>query len=131
MRLTAAAGYLLRGLIAVAGAIPATLLAILAVFPGILGAAAIPESPGAVLFVLWALLAWAGTYGLWAAAIGPQPIGKSTAICLGCGIVAIAVAVPAVVLPDEQSLDLIGTAFLFGPVGVAVWQILAWRKAWT
>ena len=118
------------------GAVPATGLVVLVPFLFIFGAGGFLESAfradvtGAVIGLLlvgWALLAVWGTYGLWAAALGPSPIAATTAASLVSGIVAV---VPMLFLPLKSlvTLEVLDIPLLI-PVGVAAWHLWRWNGA--
>jgi hypothetical protein len=89
-----------RVLAVVFGALPATLLGILAFMGVIAGSQGLPRNPaGAWIFLVWGALGVAGVIGLWLAAVGER---SSVAIALiACGLVA---ATPFVWAAVEEGL---------------------------
>ena len=118
------------------GAIPATVFFILLPFPLIFGVAGFMEgalradmvdASFGLLYAIWALLAMWGTYGLWAASLGPTPIAKPTAAALVAGIIAV---VPLLTVSGRSPY---ASEFfdipLILPVIVAGWHLWRWRAA--
>ncbi len=128
--------YLLSAATILFGALPATFLTFLVVFVTVIGGGGLVDGLvhadivgvffGLVVLV-WSLLALWGTYGLWAAAIGPAPVDGATAASLVGGIVAI---VSAIIMFDIDTYDInvLGIPLIF-PVAVALWHIWKWRAA--
>lgn len=118
--------HLKRGVIIVAGAVPASVLALIIALPGVFIVANAIRDPAAIPFALLVLFACAGTIGLWAAAFDPPPVSKGVTICLILGIVA-AIATPFVYVFVTASAGWTGLCwFVVGPVLVAGWLLWDW-----
>lgn len=76
---------------------------------------------GSTLLILWCGAAYWGTYGLFAAALGPTPISKVTVLALLAGIAAIALFVL-----KARPRNYLETWQLYGPVVFGVAHLIYW-----
>lgn len=78
----------------------------------------------AVVFITLGIFGLWGGYSLWAAAIGPVPVARSTAYGLGAGIAAMILAL--ILIRKEGALgfpDYFASWMIAGPIVVAIWHI--------
>ena len=127
--------YAIASLTILLGAIPASLLAILAAGVGMVSGPGLIVGPWPVsapmwlinfALTVWCLLALWGTYGLWAAAIETSPIYRVTAAALIGGVVAM---LAAFLVLDFSPQNVIGSWLLVFPMAVALWHLWQWRCA--
>lgn len=78
----------------------------------------------AVLFIAWGIFGLWGGYSLWAAAIGPIPVARSTAYGLGAGIAAMILTLILIRKEGASGFpDHYASWMIAGPVVVATWHI--------
>jgi hypothetical protein len=88
-----------------------------------------------LLYWLWGLLGLWGAYALWAAALGPNPVGRSTALGLGAGILAMVLLLYLLngdpsANPGKAAYSSTGAVFFaYLPILVALWHLWQYLEA--
>lgn len=107
------------------GALPATLLGIVAVTGLLMGGAAVVTERDfpAVLLSVWSLAGILGAYGLWRAALGIS--GAQTKACLAVGVLALAAVCHALWSREAgfPSVDMVELWLLVSPILVATYHL--------